>query len=552
MALQPFAVHRVPDETARVARAAFPKGNPSLRLYDELGPLSADQTFATRFPTRGQPAVSPARLALVTALQFAEGLADRQAAEAVRSRIDWQYVVGLELEDAGFDYSVLSEFRARLVAGEAVALPLTTLLERCRAAGLLRARGQQRTDSTRVLAAIHALKRLETVGETLRHARDVLATVAPDWLRGVAPPAWFARDGRRLDEYRLPKEVAARQALAAPIGADGRQLLRAVSAPTAPPWLRAVGAVETLRRVWVQQDHAPDDDDAPPPWRANDAIPPAALLINSPHDAEARYSAKQGTVWTGYTVHLTETCDADAPHLVTAVRTTPATTPDDAVTGDSHAALAERGLLPGVHLVDAGYGAARRLAAAGEAHGVDLVGPAPVGHHWQARAGAGVDAASFTFDWAGRRATCPQGHTSVKWSDTHDGHARPIVNIGFARAACAACPCRAQCTRAAGPRELTVRPEDHFLALQAARARQTTAAFQVQYDARAGVEGAISQGTRGCGLRRTRYLGRAKTHLQHVGTAAALTVARLAAWRAERPRAQTRQSPFARLAPLAA
>ena len=554
MSLQPLIVQLVPEETARVARAAFPKGNPYLRLYDQLGPLYTDQQFAALFPTRGQPGISPAQLALVTVLQFAEGLSDRQAADAVRGRIDWKYVLGLELTDAGFDFSVLSEFRDRLLAGSAELLLLTALLERGQAAGVLKARGRQRTDSTRVLAAIRALNRLELVGETLRHALEVLATVAPDWLRGVAPPEWFARYGRRLDEYRLPKEEAARQALAGQIGADGRRLLTALHAPAAPAWLREIPAVETLRQVWVQQYHAPDDGDdtRPPRWRRDDELPPAARRIASPHDPEARYGTKREASWTGYKVHLTETCDADAPHLVTDVQTTVATTPDDAVTGDIHAALAARGLLPRLHLVDAGYVAARHLATARAAHGVDLLGPAPPDTQWQARAGAGFDAAGFTLDWAARRATCPQGHTSVRWAETDDARAQPLVTIRFARAACAACPCRAQCTRAAdGPRVLTVRPEAQHRALQAARARQETPEFAAAYAARAGIEGTLSLGIRACDLRRSRYAGLAKTHLGHVCTAAALNLARLAAWFADTPRARTRRSAFATLAPAA-
>ena len=202
MSLQPQAVYVVPEDTARVARAAFPKGNPYLRMYDELGRLYADQDFAALFPTRGQPACAPAQLALVTLMQFAENLSDRQAAEAVRARIDWKYALCLELDDPGFDASVLCEFRARLLAGEQEALLFDRLLARCREAGLVRARGRQRTDATAVIAAIRLLNRLELVGETLQHALHTLAAVAPDWLRSVCPAAWAERYGRRLEEYR--------------------------------------------------------------------------------------------------------------------------------------------------------------------------------------------------------------------------------------------------------------------------------------------------------------------------------------------------------------
>ena len=249
MSLKPLIVQQVPEDTARVARAALPKGNPYLRLSDELGPLYTDQQFAALFPTRGQPGLSPAQLAMVTIFQFAEGLSDRQAADAVRAQIDWKYVLGLPLDDPGFDASVLSEFRTRLLTHEAERLLLTALLERCRQADLLAARGRQRTDSTHVVAAIRALNRLELVGETLRQALNVLATVAPDRLRAGVPPAWHDRYDTRLAEYRLPKTEAARQALAEQIGADGRALLAALSAPAAPAWLREVPAVEALRHA---------------------------------------------------------------------------------------------------------------------------------------------------------------------------------------------------------------------------------------------------------------------------------------------------------------
>src|SRR4051794_34409382 len=179
MSLKPSPIGPVPEGTARVARAAFRKGNPLLKLRDELGAVFADADFADLFPQLGQPGLPPWRLALVTLLQFRENLPDRQAAEAVRARIDWKYLLGLELDDPGFDHSVLCEFRARLLEGGAEERLLHRLLEVCQARGLLKARGRQRTDSTRVLASIRALNRLELVGETLRAALNELATVAP-------------------------------------------------------------------------------------------------------------------------------------------------------------------------------------------------------------------------------------------------------------------------------------------------------------------------------------------------------------------------------------
>ncbi len=218
MSLKPQGVGPVPETTARVAHAAFPKGNAIMHLRDSLGPIYTDEQFRPLFPHDGQPALSPGLLALVTVLQFAEGLSDRQAAEAVWARIDWKYAPGLELDDAGFDASVLSEFRSRLIAGQAEMLLFETLLSLLREQGLLKARGKQRTDSTHVLAAIVMLNRLECAGETLRHALNVLATVAPDWLQQRVPVAWFERYARRFEQYRLPTKKEERYAWPSKLG----------------------------------------------------------------------------------------------------------------------------------------------------------------------------------------------------------------------------------------------------------------------------------------------------------------------------------------------
>jgi transposase len=169
----------VPEETSRVARAAFPKGNVCMQMRDALGPIYSNPQFASLFSHTGQPAEAPARLALVLVMQFAEGLPDRQAADAVRGRIDWKYALGLELTDPGFDASVLSEFRTRLITGAVEHLLLDTLLTQLQERGLLKGRGTQRTDSTHILAAIRTLNRLELVGETMRYALNRLAVVAP-------------------------------------------------------------------------------------------------------------------------------------------------------------------------------------------------------------------------------------------------------------------------------------------------------------------------------------------------------------------------------------
>src|SRR5688572_47622 len=249
MSLQLDPLGPVPEETARVAHAVFPKGTLYLRLRDELGTIYDDAQFADLFPRRGPPAEAPWRLALVTVLQFAERLPDRQAADAVRSRIDWKYLLGLELTDPGFDFSVLCEFRTRLLAGAAGERLLEKLLGRCQAAGLLKARGRQRTDATHVLASVRAMNRLELLAETLRAALNELAAAAPDWLRGVAPLTWYERYGRRIEDSRLPRAEAERDAYARSVGEDGFALLERLAVPEVPKELRALPMVQVLRRV---------------------------------------------------------------------------------------------------------------------------------------------------------------------------------------------------------------------------------------------------------------------------------------------------------------
>jgi transposase len=545
--LRPLPIGSVPEETARIAHAAFPKGHPYLRLADELGSLFTDERFVALFPTHGQPAFAPWRLALVTILQFAEGLADRPAADAVRSRIDWKYVLRLDLADPGFDASILSEFRTRLIAGDAETLLLDTLLGWCREQQLLTARGRQRTDSTHVLAAVRALNRLEVVGETMRHTLNNLAVVAPAWLRQHAPPDWIARYDRRAEDDRLPASKVARETLALTIGADGYALLRAIYAASAPLWLREVPAVQTLRQMWVQQYQRVEGSVQ---WRAADNIPPASSFISSPYDRDAHYAKKGTTQWVGYKVHLSETCDEDLPRLITHVETTPAPTADGEMTPVIHAALDAQDLLPGVHLVDTGFLDAALLVSSRAEYQVELVGPTRSDYHWQAREGTGFAVAQFQVDWEKQRATCPAGHTSISWTPAVDKRTNQVIKIKFSSRDCRPCPHRAQCTRSqvSQPRRtITVRADAEFHALEAARQREGTKAFAAAYARRAGIEGTLSRGIRTCRLRQIRYIGLAKARLGHLLTAAALNFLRLSEWFADMPRAKTRRSPFVSL-----
>ena len=548
----PQSVPPVPDDTARIARAAFPRGNPYLLLRDRLGPVFDDAGFADLYARRGQPGYTPWRLALVTLLQFREGLSDRQAAEAVQARIDWKYLLALELADAGFDHSVLCEFRARLLDGGAAERLLARMLDAAHEAGLLKARGRQRTDSTHVLAAVRDLNRIELLAETLRAALNAIATAAPDWLRALASPEWPERYDRRVEDRRLPKTEPKRDAYVAQVGTDGFLLLDAIDRAAAPPAIAALPAVVVLRRVWArhfERDAAgPDNDETGGGVRLRPAQGRGpGDRIESPYDSEARFRAKAGTSWTGYMVHLTETCDAGAPRLVVHADTTPANVHEAMRTAPIHEALAAKGLAPSEHLVDAGYVSAGHLVGARERHGIDLIGPARPDQSWQKQVDGAFQASDFVVDWERRRVRCPEGHESTSWGQTRDkASGRPLIRAGFSPAQCQPCPSRPRCTQGIS-RWLGLRPRPEHEALAAARARLESEAGRQLYAQRQGVESTLSQGVRAFGLRQARYRGLAKTGLQNVATAAALNLDRLAAWLAHRPLAPTRISRFAAL-----
>jgi len=489
MSLKLQAIGPIPEQTVKVAKAAFRNGNTYMTMRDELGVFFSDDQFADLFSSHGQPALSPWRLALITIMQYAENLTDRQAADAVRGRIDWKYALSLELTDYGFNYSVLSEFRDRLIEGSSEQLILEKMLSCFKEKGLLKARGKQRTDSTHILAAIRNLNRLELVAETIIHALNVLATVVPDWLKEWGEGEWYDIYEKQMDEYRLPKEKKERQMLAETIGTDGHLLLKMVYSQ-APDWLSSIPAIETMRQIWVQQYHI---QGGKVHWRTKSNLPPPAVMISSPHDTDARYSRKRETTWVGYKVHLTESCDEDVPHLITSVQTTVGTEPDNNVTEKLHDDLNERELLPSEHLADMAYGSVDLLFSSRSDYGIELFCPMRPDNSWQARTEGAFDLSYFTVDWQNQKVVCPQGKNTVYWKETkRDGYDKILAK--FHQSDCQVCPSQNQCTKSrAGHRELTFPPQEKYLALQSIRQFQTTEDFKERYAKRAGIEGTISQ-----------------------------------------------------------
>jgi transposase len=554
----------------------------AVQIRDRLGEWLQDADFAVAFGVRGRPGWSPSRLALVTVLQRAENLTDRQAAEAVRTRLDWQYLLGLALDDAGFDHTVLVEFRARVSDAGLEQVVLDGLLARLATDGLLTAGGKQRSDSTHVTAAVAALNRLELVAESVRAALEALAAAHPQWLAERICVADFSRRyGTPVTGWRPAASQSKRDELAIVYARDGYRLVEAVYDQHAPVWLRQMPAVDVLRQVLVQnytrtvtssgrevikrREKAPDGD----------GLPPGHLRIASPYDTDARWGVKREEFWLGYKLHVTETCDDAAPcdchrpgthtpparaqradggheaacpqllpNLITHVATTDATVTDNQMTEPIHDALAGKHLTPGRHYLDSGYLSAALVVSALTRHGIALIGPLLADPSAQARAGNGYARADFTIDYDTRTVTCPQGRQATSWTPCTQ-YGKDNIVVTFATSDCGPCPARTQCTTGRR-RQLTLLPRALAEAQTAIRTAEHTIGFQADYARRAGVEGTIHQAV-AHGARHARYRGLPKTRLDHIFMACALNLLRLEAFWNGTPLDRQRTSHLARL-----
>ncbi len=585
MCMQPAAWPE-PDPLIAAAIAAKYSGKRprplAVQVRDRLGQWLEDEQFASAFGDRGRPGWSPSRLALVTILQREENLADRAAAEAVRTRIDWQYLLGLPLDDPGFDHTVLSEFRNRVADAGLEQVALDALLTRLAASGLVRAGGKQRTDSTHVIAAVAALNRLELAGESVRAALEALTAAHPAWVaQRICVPDFARRYGTPMTSWRPPVSQARRDELAIAYARDGYALLEAVYGSSSPGWLREIPAVDVLRRVLVQNYTRIITEDGREVIRRRekepegDGLPHGHRRIASPYDTDARWGVKREEFWLGYKLHVTETCD-DAPpctcapaaaaaagrvrgdgrehgggceqptfpNLITHVASTEATVPDSQMTSVIDDDLARKNLPPGRHYLDSGYLSAALVVAEHARHGIALIGPLLADTSAQARAGNGYARADFTVNYGTKTVTCPQGKTAAAWSPCTQ-HGKDAIVATFSAADCGPCPARALCTTGSR-RQLTLPPPDLAEAQAAARAAEKTIPFQADYARRAGVEGTMHQAT-AHGARRARYRGLPRTRLDHVYMACALNLLRLEAYWTGTPLDRQRTSHLARL-----
>ncbi len=587
MCMQPAAWPE-PDPQIAAAIAAMYGARKTARplpvlVRDRLGEWLEDEKFAAAFGTRGRPGWSPSRLALVTVLQRAENLTDRLAAEAVRTRIDWKYLLGLSLDDPGFDHTVLPEFRGKVAEAGLEQVVLDALLAPLAADGLVKAGGKQRTDSTHVVAAVAALNRLELAGESVRAALEALTAAHPAWLEQRVCVADFARRyGTPMTSWRPPVSQARRDELAVAYAKDGYALLEAVYDRSSPAWLRELPAVDVLRRVLLQNYTRTTTKDGREVIRRRekepdgDGLPPGHARIASPYDTDARWGVKREEFWLGYKLHITETCDDPPPctcrpgpaahqpaaggrdhdqgcaqlcfpNLITSVATTDATVTDNQMTGAIGDDLAAKNLTPRRQYLDSGYLSAALVVSELARHGIALIGPLLADTSAQARAGHGYARADFTADYDTKTVTCPQGRTSASWTPCTQKGGKDAIVATFSATDCGPCPARSMCTTSSkNRRQLTVLPRDLAQAQTAARTAEQSIPFQADYARRAGVEGTMHQAA-AHGARRARYRSLPKTRLDHVYMATALNLLRLEAFWTGTPLDRQRTSHLARL-----
>jgi transposase len=508
---------QMPDETRRIGQQLLDEKNTYRLIGDELFTKLNEEDFADLYPSEGQPGFSPVVLAFVTVFQFIEKLPDRQAAEALRMRLDWKYALHLALDDEGFNFSVLSEFRDRLIAGKAEGRVFEKLVAQIREMGLIKKQGKQRTDSIAMLSKVRWLSRLEIAVETLRLAVVSLVKVDQEWSAETLPPSWEDKyEERFVMERHTEKEWKEYEEN---IGNDGQWLLKRLKDGGAPAGLQELSNVKLLETVWAQQFREEAGKMAFKELKKYDGH----TQIATPHDPEARYSQKRHFEWVGDKVQVTDTDDAGYPHIITDIVSTESNLTDYEALPDIQDRLEQRQCKPDEHYVDAGYMSGSNLANSENMH-IDLIGPLSSPVTAQDRIVDGITQAQFQVDAQQKSVICPQGHCATQVTQIKDGW-----RFMFPKETCAVCPLCSRCCTGKDGR--TIRISAYYELRQQAFARQKTETFKQDYaQHRSGVEGSLSALVRGNGLRVGRYIGQKKRNLQSLFTGCAANLQRTSCW----------------------
>jgi len=510
MSLHPTDWREIPGDTAALGQKLLPEDNLYRLLGDRLSDLITDEEFADLYTPIGGPAISPVVQSLLLVFEMMDQLSDRQASEALIVRIDWKYALHLPLEYAGFYFTNLSHFRARLLAHQAEYRVFDRLVQKLVELGFIRRKGKQRTDSTHILGLVARLNRLELVWETLRVVLAALKRQAESWVKQQLPESFVQEHRVKHSDYRMSE--AELKALLRQTGADGWWLLQQLA--QAPQTLQDLPEVQTMRTVWEQQFEVDADNHYQGPRQQLDG----SQLIQSPHDPEVRYSEKRGQGWKGYRGQVSETAEAKGDiNFITDAGVTNAQLQDAEALPKIQARLAGRKLFPSEQYVDRAYVSTQLLADSAD-QGIRLMGPLAS----PPRNGLfGVQ--DFQFDLEQRTATCPGERTSQRGTLSQRSNGTTEYVFFFGRQ-CLTCPLRERCTTAKEGRTVRYRREHQFLELR--QAEMQTEAFWKAMQARPPIEGTISQLVRQ-GARRARYRGLRRVNLHWILTALAVNLKRL-------------------------
>lgn len=517
MCLKVHAPWVMPADTEAVGKVLLDEDSAYRLIGEKLFERFHEQDFVDFYSVEGKPGISPIILAFVTVFQFMERLPDRQAAESLRMRMDWKYALHLPLVYGGFDYSVLSEFRDRLLEHQAEGMVFEQLVQEFRAMGLIKQRGRQRSDSIAMLMHVRHLSRLELVVETLRLAIGATLQVNREWVEEVIPPSWEDLYGERFVMQRHHREKWAEYDQH--VGQDGKWFLTLMAGEHAPAELKNLPEVQVLKVVWAQQFQETQGKIMYQSGTTYDGH----TQIQTPHDPEARYSRKRIQEWIGGKVQVTETDDEDFPHIITDIAGTCSSKTDYEALAGIQERLIARQCTPEKQYVDSGYISGPNLATSAK-NEIDLIGPPGPVVSKQSKIPDGITTDQFAIDVDKQIATCPAGFCAKP-----DYGWKGKIRFRFSDQICAACKLRVRCCVGSKGRTLCVGLT--YPLLQEARKRQTTENFKADYHKhRSGVEGCLSSLARGNGMRISRYIGNRKRHLQSLFCGAAANLKRVARW----------------------
>ena len=456
----------------------------------------------------GRPGINPVVLSLVTIFQFLEDVPDRVAALFVETRLDWKYALHLPLDDSGFDYSDLCNFRKRLKANDKYTLIFDQLLEKIRSLGYLNKRKYQRSDSTHVLAKVCHLSRLENLTESLRLALGAIEKTDSSYYQEKLPLIYRERWEVRLNDYKMTDKERVEA-----LNRVGQDILWLLTLLDKTPFVE-LSEVEVLQTVFSQNFTV----DSRKVQLRKDCVD-CKEKIQTPHDPEARYARKRDKTWTGYKAHITETAaDKGKVNFITDMTTTNASERDSETLPQIQENTQDRNLKPQEQFVDKGYMTEDNLADSRK-DGINLMGEAI-----QLTNNGLFTADDFIIDYEAMEATCPGGYVSLSWRVMEKGKSKGQIEINFG-SCCRDCPLRDNCTTNKVGRRLRISPYHNLM--KERRAESLTESFRKAMKRRCPVEGTISEMVRSHGLRRSRYKGLDKTHFQHLMTGTAVNLKRL-------------------------